>query len=367
MLLFCLVIAFAAIAVPSSSPWRNGKPYNGMRIGAVKATGQDERSSWGPERWDGVFTRPCPLSKFGLDPVAFVDDDPQRCGLEIYQSSYHHTRSAKVMAGPVSPDLLRRLNASVLVIATFDATAIRSCPLPAELSAAGVNTYFVPRIFPNEATGLTMPRLTESMLAHLSKARTGFIYEPGKRALDVAGAVLCLALFAIPLCVIAALVKLTSPGPVLVGNSGRERWPLFPIYKFRTMFRDAPTYAYSPKHGNDPHITPIWPSLRKTSLDELPQLLNVVLGVHVAGRPAAGNAFYRRAIHSAAASASIGEAWNHRLVATECGPRITDSPKYRIRSVLHPKSQSIDRRCHSAADLSLRRARSRGEILKSVQ
>ena len=81
------------------------------------------------------------------------------------------------------------------------------------------------------------------------------------------------------LCAIAALVKFTSPGPVLfrqnrVGKDGR----LFSMYKFRTMFRDAPRYAYSPKRGDDPHITPVGRILRKTSLDELPQILNVLLG-----------------------------------------------------------------------------------------
>ena len=56
--------------------------------------------------------------KFGLDPVAFVDDDPQMQGLEIYESSYQRKRAAKVLAGPVCPELLRELDARVLVIAT---------------------------------------------------------------------------------------------------------------------------------------------------------------------------------------------------------------------------------------------------------
>src|SRR5208337_4912311 len=53
---------------------------------------------------------------------------------------------------------------------------------------------------------------------------------------------------------------------------------LFAMYKFRTMFRDAPQYAYSPKCGDDSQVTPIGRFLRKTSLDELPQFLNVLLG-----------------------------------------------------------------------------------------
>jgi lipopolysaccharide/colanic/teichoic acid biosynthesis glycosyltransferase len=148
-----------------------------------------------------------------------------------------------------------------------------------QLSAAGVNTYFVPKDFSEPGYWIDYAELDGVMLAHLSKARTGFIYGPAKRLLDVAGAAVCLALLAPVLCIITALVRFTSPGPVLfrqnrVGKDGR----LFPMYKFRTMFRDAPHYAYSPKRGDDPHITPVGRILRKTSLDELPQILNVLLG-----------------------------------------------------------------------------------------
>ena len=50
------------------------------------------------------------------------------------------------------------------------------------------------------------------------------------------------------------------------------------MYKFRTMYRDAPQYSYSPGAGEDPRITPVGRFLRRTSLDELPQLVNVLLG-----------------------------------------------------------------------------------------
>ena len=170
--------------------------------------------------------------------------------MEIYESSYQHRHPVKVMAGPVCPELLRQLNASVLVMATADTDRDAMLSILAQLSAAGVNTYFVPKDFSEPGYWIDYAELDGVMLAHLSKARTGFIYGPAKRLLDVAGAAVCLALLAPVLCVIAALVKFTSPGPVLfrqdrVGKDGR----LFPMYKFRTMYRDAPRYAYSPKRA----------------------------------------------------------------------------------------------------------------------
>lgn len=79
--------------------------------------------------------------------------------------------------------------------------------------------------------------------------------------------------------VIAALIKIHSSGPVIyfqdrVGRNGR----LFSLYKFRTMVKNADKVGTSVTTGEDPRITKIGKILRKTKLDELPQLFNVLLG-----------------------------------------------------------------------------------------
>ena len=63
-------------------------------------------------------------------------------------------------------------------------------PVLAQLSAAGVNTYFVPKDFSEPGYWIDYAELDGVMLAHLSKARTGFIYNPAKRLLDVVTAVI---------------------------------------------------------------------------------------------------------------------------------------------------------------------------------
>jgi lipopolysaccharide/colanic/teichoic acid biosynthesis glycosyltransferase len=78
---------------------------------------------------------------------------------------------------------------------------------------------------------------------------------------------------------ISAIVKLDSRGPVLfrqqrVGKDGK----LFEMYKFRTMHIGAPAYSLSPQSSDDPRITRFGRFFRKTSLDEVPQLLNVLKG-----------------------------------------------------------------------------------------
>lgn len=81
------------------------------------------------------------------------------------------------------------------------------------------------------------------------------------------------------MCVIAVLVRATSPGPAVfrqerVGLRGRR----FTLYKFRTMRADTDPYGFSPQDRGDPRLTRVGRWIRETSLDELPQLLNVLKG-----------------------------------------------------------------------------------------
>lgn len=128
----------------------------------------------------------------------------------------------------------------------------------------------------------------ESMVATL-QARP-IEYRKRKRLLDVFGAAFLLLLFFPLLFVVGMVVLLTSKGPMLyvsrrVGLLGRE----FPFYKFRSMYVDAEQVRaalerHNEKDGpifkmrDDPRITPVGRFIRKYSLDEFPQLLNVLRG-----------------------------------------------------------------------------------------
>jgi Undecaprenyl-phosphate glucose phosphotransferase len=100
-----------------------------------------------------------------------------------------------------------------------------------------------------------------------------------KRAFDVAVGVICLLIAAVPMLMIALLIKLTSRGPVLykqrrMGFDGRE----FEMAKFRTMRVDAEAEGPVWSQRADARRTPIGGFLRRTSLDELPNLFNVLRG-----------------------------------------------------------------------------------------
>ena len=96
--------------------------------------------------------------------------------------------------------------------------------------------------------------------------------------LDVVCSGVLLLFLWLPMLVIGLLIRLTSPGPAIfcqarVGRGGR----IFTCYKFRTMLREAPRNCPTAELLDaDRYITPIGRILRKSSLDELPQLWNVL-------------------------------------------------------------------------------------------
>ena len=100
-----------------------------------------------------------------------------------------------------------------------------------------------------------------------------------KRAFDIVASGLGLLVLSPVLLGVALLIKLSSRGPVLFRHErvGRNFRP-FSMYKFRTMVPDAPRLGGPLTAGDDPRITTIGRVLRKTKLDELPQLFNVLRG-----------------------------------------------------------------------------------------
>lgn len=146
---------------------------------------------------------------------------------------------------------------------------------------SGVHTKFVPdynniiptRPYTEDMDGLPVIHVRK---VPLSNSFNQFC----KRAFDIVGSILLILLFSIPMLVVAAIVKATSPGPLIFKQErvGLHNRP-FKMYKFRSMVvQEASKEKHAWTVQNDPRVTPIGKFIRKTSLDELPQFFNVLKG-----------------------------------------------------------------------------------------
>jgi O-antigen biosynthesis protein WbqP len=114
----------------------------------------------------------------------------------------------------------------------------------------------------------------------------------GKRAFDIIFAVAALVLLALPMLVIGLMIRLGSKGPALYVSDRMGRGnKIFKMYKFRTMTINTPAVATHLLANAGQYLTPIGGFLRKTSLDEVPQLINILKGEmsFVGPRPALFN------------------------------------------------------------------------------
>lgn len=114
----------------------------------------------------------------------------------------------------------------------------------------------------------------------VSRSAMGIAFRAAKRSFDIAAAAAGMVALSPLLLVTAIAVKATSPGPVIFKQKryGKNEVP-FTCYKFRTMKIDTPPNVPTRVMREDKAVmTPIGATLRKTSIDELPQLVNIVKG-----------------------------------------------------------------------------------------
>jgi exopolysaccharide biosynthesis polyprenyl glycosylphosphotransferase len=217
--------------------------------------------------------------RLGLLPVAVIEDTHAPTGSRIFELGYRGRRSVPIQWGSITPELLRSLQCNILIVALPNLSPEKRAAAVEAAEQAGVRTVFLSG-FELENEQLT-PSIDVDGLYLSSKVETvaSGPYEFAKRAFDVIVSTFLLVLLAPVLILIALLVRLDSPGPIVftqkrVGRNGE----LFNIFKFRSMYTDAPRYDFSPTVPADSRITRIGRFIRQTSLDELPQLINVILG-----------------------------------------------------------------------------------------
>jgi exopolysaccharide biosynthesis polyprenyl glycosylphosphotransferase len=222
-------------------------------------------------------------SEWGIDVVGHLDPDPTRIGTTIL--------GAPVL-GTVE-DIGCILKANVIdevVIAITRSMLTDAEPIAHACEEEGIKLRFMADLFNLEAARTNLIQLGSIPLLTLETVAQDEIQLWVKRGFDLLLTIAALPLVIFLMVIIAIAVKLDSPGPIFfvqqrVGLKKR----LFPMLKFRSMHQNAEEMLAKIEHlneaqgpifkmKNDPRITRVGKWLRITSMDELPQLLNVLAG-----------------------------------------------------------------------------------------
>ena len=217
--------------------------------------------------------------KLGLKPVAIIDDDPDLEGQKVFEYSYRRGPSVMVIPGPVTKELIQRYQCGMLIITIPSLGREKFAGAVNAAQAAGIRLAYIPGHAIAAEYWTEYADIDGIMLSVFGRPASKWQYELTKRIFDLMTSIVLIAVLSPVWLVIALLIKLDSRGPVLfsqqrVGRDGK----LFTLYKFRSMGISAPRYEVSPTEPHDPRITRVGRLLRRTSLDELAQLINVVIG-----------------------------------------------------------------------------------------
>jgi len=212
--------------------------------------------------------------ELGVEIVGFVDPDPARVGAPVLNPG---------VVGTIDdiPLLVSNLNVDRVVVSLADARG--KLPMDRLLDIRldiGVTFDHLATVYEEYTGKIAVENLRPSWLIFSEGFRKTRLLATAKRVLDIACSAAGLLIGAPIMLLVAIAVRCTSSGPILyhqrrVGLHGRE----FTAHKFRTMREDAES-ATGPvwSTSNDTRITPIGGFLRRTRLDEMPQLWNVLVG-----------------------------------------------------------------------------------------
>ena len=222
--------------------------------------------------------------EYGVQLLAFIDPSDQR------RKSLQLHREYAVHGLDELPSLLREnvIDEIIFAVDRGKLTDLEEVFLLCD--EEGVRTRVVMDFFPHSHGRVYLDRFRGIPLLTFSAAPHDELRLLAKRVMDFTVSLTALIVLAPPIALLAALVKLTSTGPVIFrqvrcGLNGRE----FTFYKFRSMIDQAEKMKAEIEHLNekdgpvfkiadDPRLTPLGRYLRRFSIDELPQLWNIVRG-----------------------------------------------------------------------------------------
>lgn len=176
-------------------------------------------------------------------------------------------------------ELVKKADIDEIIIAHPNLSLVRIWQLLCNLQECKIPIWLVSHYLHSIFANKRQKMITTLPAVKLNCQELSFLEKKAKRVLEFTLALMLLIITLPVWLIIALLIKIASPGPVFflqdrVGYQGK----LFKIIKFRTMFTTVEKYAKAPSSATDERVTGLGHWLRRTSLDELPQLINVLKG-----------------------------------------------------------------------------------------
>lgn len=225
----------------------------------------------------------------GLDVAGFLDDDPDKIGERIHGIKIHSgVDKARKYIG--------KCGIEGIIIAMPGCSKDKIISLVNNLQHQAQSIILIPDLFGITVLGTNIQHFFQEQAIGLEIRNN--LAEPSniliKKVFDLVLSFILLIILAVPMAIIALLIRIDSKGPAIYTQErrGKNNRP-FLCYKFRTMYNDAEKklsrlldssekvkdeWKHHWKLSDDPRITKVGKLLRQTSLDELPQIFNVIKG-----------------------------------------------------------------------------------------
>ena len=217
--------------------------------------------------------------KLRIDPIGFIDDDPNKSNYVCYQSGFNSTDCIRVLGTREDIERLKEMyDVDEVYVAISNINNEKLIEILDYLKERNIKASFVPNLYKVFVHNVRIDKIGEIPVV-IEEEEIEPVYLRFKRYLDLLLALVILILLLPLFLIVLIAIKMEKKGPAIfihdrVGKGGS----IFKLYKFRTMYNDTNPYAVNPIDQDDPRITRVGRFLRKTSLDEIPQIFNILKG-----------------------------------------------------------------------------------------
>ena len=220
-----------------------------------------------------IVVEDCLLDVMSVEIVNEEDENGEILILTKKKTTWRYGKKARDLVAIDNIGLMIITEENELILVDFDCNVIFTINDIYRMFIPDYNNIIPTRPYTEDLQGLPVIHIRHVPLTNLLNATI-------KRCVDIVGAICGLVVFSPIMLVTAILIKLTSPGPVIfsqerVGLHNRT----FKMYKFRSMEVQKPSEEKSKwTTPHDPRVTSVGRFIRKTSIDEMPQFFNILIG-----------------------------------------------------------------------------------------